>query len=634
MSISRVGFTSITALILRSKRQYITALNKTISELNRNNSTNTLFVKLNNVTSLFANQVGRINITPTSNLYNNVVGRMLNVSGTATYGNLTFITNTITSTITETTLLGGVGNVVSLPAFITGTAVSFSSVGTLSGLTAGTTYYVYGYSSTSPNNFGSCKLASSYANAINGVPITGTGIVTNSVCSVAPIAANTTEGVIVYGVTNVLTTSTSFITAGTPVSFSNVTGLTGITAGTIYYLYGAVANGVYSWFRLANTFADAIAGTPVFLSGASQEMAVNATGTATSNSVTIYSTISDTYTSGGTFDPVAASGAGGNRIGIFFDKDDDLSVVTTTGQNKNIAVLNFIRSGPPGEGTFGLFYDDVLPITQKVTIAPSSSNINIGENISTEDATFNLFSGSSVAATRNATRTINIGTGYSIQNIGTSFKSTTNITLGNYNSTNSSSASITFINARGKLKVEPWAGSYAPFETSSWTTAGAGFELTNVYVRDITSAASSTIATRTSASFATPAFASTNAITVTNGVNVYVAAGPTTGNNTAVTNSWALYAEGVTRLNQLRVDSNIGFYGTTPIAKATALTTAIATITPPAYTLDSAIQGVTSTSPFGFVNANEGNTLINVVANLQTRVNELETKLRAYGLLV
>jgi len=77
----------------------------------------------------------------------------------------------------------------------------------------------------------------------------------------------------------------------------------------------------------------------------------------------------------------------------------------------------------------------------------------------------------------------------------------------------------------------------------------------------------------------------------------------------------------------------LGFFGLSGSARATALTTAIATITPPAYTLDNAIQGVTSTLPFGFVNANEGNTLINVVANLQTRVNELETKLKAYNLL-
>jgi hypothetical protein len=36
---------------------------------------------------------------------------------------------------------------------------------------------------------------------------------------------------------------------------------------------------------------------------------------------------------------------------------------------------------------------------------------------------------------------------------------------------------------------------------------------------------------------------------------------------------------------------------------------------------------------FSFATKDEGNTLLSVVANLQTRVNELETKLTAYGLL-
>ncbi len=73
--------------------------------------------------------------------------------------------------------------------------------------------------------------------------------------------------------------------------------------------------------------------------------------------------------------------------------------------------------------------------------------------------------------------------------------------------------------------------------------------------------------------------------------------------------------------------SRFSFYGGNPVPLGAGLTTQLTTITPPAYTGDFAIQAVTQTTPFGFVNANEGNTLINCVANLQTRVAEIEARL-------
>lgn len=68
--------------------------------------------------------------------------------------------------------------------------------------------------------------------------------------------------------------------------------------------------------------------------------------------------------------------------------------------------------------------------------------------------------------------------------------------------------------------------------------------------------------------------------------------------------------------------------------KQAALTVQKTTITHTAPgTEDFAIQGLTSTTPFGFVTADEGNTVLLVIANLQTRLAELETKLKAVGLL-
>lgn len=63
-------------------------------------------------------------------------------------------------------------------------------------------------------------------------------------------------------------------------------------------------------------------------------------------------------------------------------------------------------------------------------------------------------------------------------------------------------------------------------------------------------------------------------------------------------------------------------------------TAALPTITSTAPgTPDYAIQDLTSTTPFGFVTADEGNSVLAVIANLQARVSQLESKLSVYGLL-
>ena len=78
----------------------------------------------------------------------------------------------------------------------------------------------------------------------------------------------------------------------------------------------------------------------------------------------------------------------------------------------------------------------------------------------------------------------------------------------------------------------------------------------------------------------------------------------------------------------------VGFFGTTPVSEGAALTTQLTSITSTApSTADFAIQDLTSTTPFGFVTKNEGNTVLAVIANLQTRVAQLELRFQAYGLL-
>lgn len=68
--------------------------------------------------------------------------------------------------------------------------------------------------------------------------------------------------------------------------------------------------------------------------------------------------------------------------------------------------------------------------------------------------------------------------------------------------------------------------------------------------------------------------------------------------------------------------------------KGAALTAELTSITHTAPgTPDYAIQDLTNITPYGFVTKDEGNTVLSVIARLQTRVTELEARFQALGLL-
>jgi len=81
----------------------------------------------------------------------------------------------------------------------------------------------------------------------------------------------------------------------------------------------------------------------------------------------------------------------------------------------------------------------------------------------------------------------------------------------------------------------------------------------------------------------------------------------------------------------------LGFWGATPIVQGAVLTTALTTVTFTAPgTPDYALQDLVDSSAganFGFATKDEGNTLLSVVANLQARVNDLETRLHDAGII-
>lgn len=67
---------------------------------------------------------------------------------------------------------------------------------------------------------------------------------------------------------------------------------------------------------------------------------------------------------------------------------------------------------------------------------------------------------------------------------------------------------------------------------------------------------------------------------------------------------------------------------------AAALTTQLTTITASAPSeADYAIADLTTDTAYGFVSADEGQTVLSVIANLQTRVAELEARLQAAGIV-
>lgn len=78
----------------------------------------------------------------------------------------------------------------------------------------------------------------------------------------------------------------------------------------------------------------------------------------------------------------------------------------------------------------------------------------------------------------------------------------------------------------------------------------------------------------------------------------------------------------------------VGFHGAAPSDQAAALTAGLTTLTHTAPgTPDYAIQNLTASSPYGFVTADEGNTVLKVLANLQAKIAEIEALLEEKGLV-
>jgi len=142
----------------------------------------------------------------------------------------------------------------------------------------------------------------------------------------------------------------------------------------------------------------------------------------------------------------------------------------------------------------------------------------------------------------------------------------------------------------------------------------SGFSITQHSVK-LTVSAASTLAGLTTANVTGGFTMAQNSKTVT------IKGSPTISDETT---GFSITQNGVT----LTIPQNLN------LAKAAAPTTALTTITcSDPGTPDYDITNLTQTTPYGFASADEGQTVLTVIKNLQTRLAELESKLQTMGLL-
>lgn len=188
---------------------------------------------------------------PTSGLTQTIhIGDFIFGTGLAGSVQVTGVTNLIPSatattaptTIGYTSITGNAQVTTSSTAssVTTGTPVTFSDVTGMGGLSISTTYYAY---DASGSGF---KISATLSGAIDGTPVSGLqGTITyNAIADDGRVTTDTTAAGIPIGDT---------------VTLSDVTGVTGLSPGTTYYVFNCDGTG----FNLADSYANAIGGTNI-----------------------------------------------------------------------------------------------------------------------------------------------------------------------------------------------------------------------------------------------------------------------------------------------------------------------------------------------------------------------------------
>ena len=135
------------------------------------------------------------------------------------------------------------------------------------------------------------------------------------------------------------------------------------------------------------------------------------------------------------------------------------------------------------------------------------------------------------------------------------------------------SANLTWNNSTNTLGVVGTVNPYVlsrsgAVSVSSWTTTSPIFHSAANVLTDTSSAASAVVAARVGASILSPTFAATNAITVTDAVNLYVQE-PVNAAGVTFTNNWSLWSAGNTfigKSQKVTTSLAVGSYVTTSTA--------------------------------------------------------------------
>jgi cytoskeletal protein CcmA (bactofilin family) len=229
-------------------------------------------------------------------------------------------------------------------------------------------------------------------------------------------------------------------------------------------------------------------------------------------------------------------------------------------------------------GTGGGLVFATSPTVTTLTVSSGGAAITGNSTVTGTLGVTSTINGQTISSSANFTGTLSVGgsavctvssvcSGYansSLSNISsTNLGAALNVTSGNLALQTTTSGNITLTPAyiTGTLEV----ASNATFTSnltvntgqiilsgsqsaSSWGTNGIGLRLlgagSSVTYTNTSSTAGSTVAMQVAHAIGAPAFASTNAITVTDGATLYIAGGPTNGTNTNITNSWGLYVTG------------------------------------------------------------------------------------------
>lgn len=87
----------------------------------------------------------------------------------------------------------------------------------------------------------------------------------------------------------------------------------------------------------------------------------------------------------------------------------------------------------------------------------------------------------------------------------------------------------------------------------------------------------------------------------------------------------------------VKFHKEVGLNGSNPIGKGAALSAPVVAASGFTHIApgvdDFAIQGITSATPFGFVTADEGNSVLKVLKNAILRIEQLEARLKDVGII-